>query len=81
MTGQTAQLKDSANYGEITALVETTNGYAHAAGLVFRNDLNSDLAMISTGSTNKYAKILFSINDGDVSALARSKGLSQTHEG
>ena len=68
LAGAYAQVKDSANYGSIEALSFTANGYTHASGIVIRNDLNHDLTVVSTGTINKYAKILFSINYGDIYA-------------
>ena len=68
LAGAYAQVKDSANYGSIEALSFTANGYTHASGIVVRNDLNSNLTVVSSGTLSKYAKILFSINYGDVYA-------------
>ena len=68
LAGAYAQVKDSANYGKVEALSLTTSGYTHASGIVVRNDLNNDLTNVSTGTLNKYAKILFSINYGEIYA-------------
>lgn len=68
LAGQYAQVKDSANYGKIEALSLSTLGYTHASGIVVRNDLNQNLSVVSSGTLSKYAKILFSINYGEVYA-------------
>ncbi|MDI6452473.1 hypothetical protein [Peloplasma aerotolerans] len=70
LAGQYAQVKDSANYGRVEALSLTTNGFAHASGIVVRNDLNANLSVVSSGTLSKYAKILFSINYGDIYAFS-----------
>ena len=69
------QIKDSANYGKIEAIQTGTLGSAFSAGLVVRNDLNQNLQTIQTTDNNRYSKIIFSINYGDVYA---HNGASET---
>jgi len=68
MDSEYAQLRDSANYGEIKAVSHTNIGYAHASGIALRNDRYLDGTNITPGTTNQLAKILFTINYGDVYA-------------
>ncbi|MCR3905617.1 MAG: hypothetical protein NUK62_01120 [Tenericutes bacterium] len=75
LAGQYAQVKDSANYGKIEALSLTLNGFAHASGIVVRNDLNANLSIVSSGTLSKYAKILFSINYGEIYAYSGTSEL------
>ncbi|MCF7930928.1 MAG: hypothetical protein K9L02_05425 [Acholeplasmataceae bacterium] len=68
MNSEYAQLRDSANYGDIKAVSHTSIGYAHASGIALRNDRLIDGTDIIPGTTNQLAKILFTINYGDVYA-------------
>lgn len=68
MTSQYAQIRDAANNGDILAVSTSTSGYAHAAGIAVRNDLNEDLSVISTGDYSQLAKIMFTVNYGDIYA-------------
>ncbi len=70
LIGQYARVKDSANYGTITAVSVTTNGYALASGIVGRNDMLENGSYVTTGTNHKFAKILFSINYGDIYAYS-----------
>ena len=63
-----AQLRDSANYGTVKVVSSSTVGYAHASGIVLRNDRLIDGSNIVPGTTNQLAKILFTVNYGDVYA-------------
>ena len=69
------QIKDSANYGDIEAIQTGTLGSAFSAGLVVRNNLNDSLNTIQTSANNRFSKIVFSINYGDVYAY---NGVSET---
>ena len=51
-------------------LFTSTVGFAHASGIALRNDRNIDGTDIISGTTNQLAKILFSINYGDVYAYS-----------
>ncbi|MFH2117894.1 MAG: hypothetical protein ABII85_07570 [Bacillota bacterium] len=68
MVSQYAQIRDSANYGTIKAVSNSTVGYAHASGIAVRNDRLSSGIDIEPGTTHQLAKILFTINYGDVYA-------------
>jgi len=68
MLGQYAQIRDSANNGDIKVASSTTLGYAHAAGIAVRNDVLENGNDINSSSLNQFAKIWFSINYGDVYA-------------
>ncbi len=68
MLGEYAQIRDAANNGDIIAVSATSIGYAHAAGIAVRNELNEDLSVISTGFNRQFAKIMFSVNYGDIYA-------------
>lgn len=70
MIGQYARIKDSANYGMITAVSTSTNGYVQAAGIALRNDLLENGTYVTSGANHKYAKIMFSINYGDIYAYS-----------
>ncbi|MBN2300661.1 MAG: hypothetical protein JXC31_05690, partial [Acholeplasmataceae bacterium] len=70
MIGQYARVKDSASYGDIIAVSTTTNGYALASGIVGRNDMLANGTYVTSGTNHKYAKILFSINYGDIYAYS-----------
>ncbi|AUD64719.1 hypothetical protein BK011_03135 [Tenericutes bacterium MZ-XQ] len=78
MIGSYAQIKDSANHGSIKAVSNTSLGYAHASGLVLRNDQLEDGADVSNGNLHKHQKILFSINYGDIYAFNNSDESSYT---
>ncbi|MDI6452462.1 hypothetical protein [Peloplasma aerotolerans] len=70
MIGAYAQVKDSANYGDIVSVSTTDQGYTSASGIVGRNDRLENLSYTTQGTNHKYAKILFSINYGDVYAYS-----------
>ncbi len=70
LQGQFAQVKDSANQGNITSVSTTTLGFAHAAGIAVRNDLTSSFVPVTSGSMSKYAKVIFSINYGSIYAFS-----------
>ncbi|MFH2117880.1 MAG: hypothetical protein ABII85_07500 [Bacillota bacterium] len=70
MIGQYARVKDSANYGTISAVSSNANGYAQAAGIAVRNDRLENGSTVTTGTIHKYAKIMFSINYGDIYAYS-----------
>lgn len=71
MIGQYAHIKDSANYGTITAVSSNANGYAQAAGIAVRNDRLENGSLVSTGTNHKFQKIMFSINYGDIYAYSQ----------
>ncbi len=68
MIGRYAQLRDSANNGDIIAVSNTQNGFVNASGAVATNTKLEDGQTISTGSNHQYAKILFTMNYGDIYA-------------
>ncbi|MCR3905605.1 MAG: hypothetical protein NUK62_01060 [Tenericutes bacterium] len=70
MIGSYAQVKDSANYGDIVSVSSTSLGYTLASGIVGRNDRLENLSYTTTGTLHKYAKVLFSINYGDIYAYS-----------
>ena len=72
MIGSYAQIKDTANHGQIKAISNTALGYAHASGLVLRNDKLEDQSDVTAGNLHKYQKVLFSINYGDIYAFNNS---------
>ena len=77
MSGAFAQLKDTANNGEIKAISNTNNGYAHASGIALRNDrLENGNNITPNATTNYNAKVLFSINYGDIYAY---NGLNESN--
>ncbi|MBU1093889.1 MAG: hypothetical protein KKH01_05455 [Firmicutes bacterium] len=68
MDSQYAQIRDSANYGDVKAVSTTALGYTHASGIALRNDRLLDGTNITPGTLNQLAKILFTINYGDIYA-------------
>lgn len=70
MDGAHAQIIDGANYGDIEATSTTINGFAHASGIALRNDIQSDGTALDSLALNQYAKIMFSINYGDIYAYS-----------
>lgn len=72
------QIKDSANYGKIEAIQTGTLGQSLSAGLVVRNDLNQNLNTIQTSDNNRFSKIVFSINYGDVYAHNGASEIANT---
>lgn len=68
LIGEHARIMDSANNGEIEAIQLNITGYAHASGIAIRNDLNISHTLASTLDRHHLAKILFTINYGDVYA-------------
>jgi len=70
MIGQYARVKDAANNGKIVSVSSSTNGYAHASGIAVRNDRLENGTYVGAGSLNRFAKILFSINYGDIYAYS-----------
>ncbi|OHE27072.1 MAG: hypothetical protein A2Y43_00620 [Tenericutes bacterium GWA2_38_26] len=70
MIGQYARIKDSANNGKIVAASKSTTGYAHASGIALRNDRLENGTYVGSGSLNRFAKILYSINYGDIYAFS-----------
>lgn len=78
MISEYAQIRDSANHGDIIAVSTTSVGYTHAAGIAVRNDLNEDLSVISTGSGDQLAKIMFNINYGSIYAYNGTNESSYT---
>jgi len=78
MIGQHARILDSANAGQIEAIQLSPLGFAHASGIAVRNDLNHLLEYAPTSDNNHYAKILFTINYGDVYAWSETDETSYT---
>ena len=78
MVGEYAQLKDSANQGEIKVVSNTGLGYAHASGLILRNDLLYNDIYVTPSDFHQYQKLLFSVNYGDVYAYNQSLESSYT---
>ena len=72
LVGRYARVKDAANNGDIKVVSNTNLGYAHASGIVLRNDKLIDGTDVVAGNDHKYAKILFSINYGDIYAYNHS---------
>ncbi len=71
MSGEYAQLKDTANHGEIRVISNTSLGYAHAAGIAVRNDrLENGYNVVQNTHDNERAKITFSINYGNIFAFS-----------
>lgn len=72
MLGGYAQVRNAANNGDIkVASTSTLNGYAHAAGIVVRNDVIENGSNINSATAlNQYAKIWFSINYGNIYAYS-----------
>ncbi len=68
MVGSYASIKDAANNGDVIVVSNTANGYAHASGIVLRNDQIESGADIQAEGTHQYAKIMFSANYGDIYA-------------
>ena len=68
MISQYAQIRDAANNGDVYAVSTSSIGYAHAAGIAVRNELNENLSVMTIGSSWQLAKIMFSINYGNIYA-------------
>jgi len=68
MIGPYAQIRNSANNGDITAVSTSSVGFAHASGIVVRNNVNEDGSESDIGSLNQFSKIWFSINYGNIYA-------------
>ncbi len=79
MSGEYAQLKDTANNGDIRAISNSTIGFAHAAGIALRNDRNEIGANLTANThDNERAKITFSINYGNIYAFSGTNESSYT---
>jgi hypothetical protein len=72
MIGAYAQVKDTANQGDIKVVSNTGLGYAHASGIILRNDINDQDVYVSPSDEHQYQKLLFSINYGDIYAYNNS---------
>ena len=72
MIGAYAQIKDAANNGKIEAITHSLTGIAHASGIAVRNERLEDGNYIIGGENHQYAKIMFTINYGDVYAWSES---------
>lgn len=72
LVGPHARIMDSANAGHIEAVQLSSLGFAHASGIAIRNDLNADRQFASTTDYHHLAKIVFTINYGDVYAWSES---------
>ncbi|BCR36248.1 hypothetical protein [Mariniplasma anaerobium] len=68
MVGAYASIKDAANNGDVVVVSNTSLGFAHASGIVLRNDRLESGADINQEGTHQFAKIMFSANYGDVYA-------------
>ncbi|MFU8792872.1 MAG: hypothetical protein ACNA7K_02505 [Acholeplasmataceae bacterium] len=68
MIGGYAQIRDAANYGDIQSISETALGYSHAAGIALRNDRLEDGQTALPQALHAQAKIIFTINYGDIYA-------------
>lgn len=69
MVGAYASIKDAANNGDIIAVSNTSLGFAHASGIVLRNDQLESGVDINQEGTHQFAKIMFSANYGDIFAF------------
>jgi hypothetical protein len=78
LIGSYATIMDSANYGRIASNHISTTGYAHASGIVVRNDLNDDLTLALPTANHHLSKIAFTINYGDVYAWSETIETSYT---
>lgn len=78
MIGAYAQIRDSANNGKIEAISHSTLGIAHASGIAVRNERLENGSYITGGMNHQFAKIMFSINYGDVYAWSESDESSFT---
>ncbi len=78
LLGKYARVKDAANNGDIKAVSNTNMGFAHASGIVLRNDKLYDDQDVTSSDEHQFAKILFSINYGDVYAYNHSNESSYT---
>ncbi|MFP4177947.1 MAG: hypothetical protein ACLFTZ_04200 [Acholeplasmataceae bacterium] len=68
MIGEYAQIRDAANYGRIEAASATALGYAHAAGIAVRNEREEDGSTTPPTNDAHFAKIVFTMNYGDIYA-------------
>ncbi|MFA6801150.1 MAG: hypothetical protein WCR19_03480, partial [Acholeplasmataceae bacterium] len=78
MISEYAQIRDSANNGDIKVASNSTLGYAHASGIAVRNDKNENGTDISSGANHRFGKIMFSINYGDIYAYNGTSESSYT---
>ena len=78
MIGQYARIKDAANNGKIVSASTSIHGFAHASGIALRNDRLENGTSVGSGSLNRFAKILFSINYGDIYAYSGTDELLYT---
>ncbi|MDO9628906.1 MAG: hypothetical protein Q7I99_03310, partial [Acholeplasmataceae bacterium] len=72
MIGAYSQIKDSANNGTIRAISLSPIGISHASGIAVRNERLENGSFITSGAGHQYAKIMFTINYGDVYAWSES---------
>ena len=72
MIGAYAQIKDAANNGKIEAITHSATGIAHASGIAVRNERLENGNYIVGGENHQYAKIMFTINYGDIYAWSES---------
>ncbi len=68
LISQYGQIRDTANHGDIIVVSNSTLGRSHAAGILVRNDKLENGNDISLTSGHQFAKIMFSINYGNVFA-------------
>jgi len=78
--GEHAWLKDIVNSGDITAISKTTLGFAHASGILVRNDILENHTFISQGSLHKNQKITFAMNQGHIYAWSEDASLIAINE-
>ncbi len=70
LISQYAQIRDAANNGDITVANNAIHGMANAAGIAVRNDRLENGNDVSITSGHEFAKIMFSINYGDIKAYS-----------
>lgn len=68
MIGAYASIKDAANNGDVILVSNTNLGFAHASGIVLRNDKLESGIDINQEGTHQFAKVMFSANYGDIYA-------------
>ncbi|HOI84568.1 MAG TPA: hypothetical protein PLP48_00700 [Acholeplasmataceae bacterium] len=78
LIGKHARIMDSANRGQIEVVQLNATGFAHAAGIAVRNDLTLSHTLASPLDQHHLAKILFTINYGDIYAWTETDETSYT---
>ena len=73
--GKNAMVKDVLNSGDIIAISKTTQGFAHASGIVVRNDIFENHTFVTSGSLNRHQKITFAVNQGSIYAWSQDATL------